>query len=189
MIDFTPLARTRSVLLPYIATIVGAFRFSLMVNAQNHNYYRTNINNRTFFSGIGDIAYARARELFADVPEVAVKEHSGQSYISVADQIALRVKHFDRNFRPKNARTEHNKQWTNGDMLPGFGTEERPDFGYRMDSLGIDVQDAFVALRLDDNLVWLWQVFGDEIDPPFPQLTLSSGSGSESNFAYDYFAA
>ena len=189
MLDFTPLAHTRPILLPYMATIVGAFRFSLMVNAQNHNYYRTNIDNGTLYSGIGDIAYARARELFADVPEVEVKEHGGQSYISVADQIALRFKHFDRNFRPRNARTEHNKQWTSGVMMPGFGAEGRPDFGYRMDPLGIDVQDAFVAMRLHDNLVWLWQVFGDEIDPPFAQLTLLPGPMPEPNFAYDYFGA
>ena len=187
MIDFTPLAQVRSVLLPYMAAIVSAFRFSLMVNSQNHNYYRSNVSNRTLFGGIDDIVYARARELFADVPEVTVSDHDGQNYISVADRIALRVKHFDRNFRPKNVRTAHNKLWTNGDTLPGFGLVERPDLGYRMDSLGIEVQDAFVGLRLDDNLLWLWQIFGEEIDNPHAQLTFLPGSGFQPNFVYDHF--
>ena len=101
MIDFTPLTRVRSVLLPYMADLVAAFRFSLMVNAQNHNYYLTNIGPGTLYGGIDEIMYARARELFANVPGVTVDKHSGQNFISVADQIVLRVKHFDRNFRPK----------------------------------------------------------------------------------------
>ena len=167
--------------------IVSAFRFSLMVNMQNHNFYQSNISNRTLFGGIDEIAYARARELFSDVPEVIISDDKGQSYISVADQIVLRIKHFDRNFRPKNAPTAHNRRWINGDMLPGFGRVQRPDFGYRMDPLGIEVQDAFVALRLDDNLLWLWQVLGSELDDPYAQLTLLPGYELEPNFVYDDF--
>ena len=67
---------------------------------------------------------------------------------------------------------------------------ERTDFGYRMDPLGIEVQDAFVALRVDDNLLWLWQVFGDQIESPTAQLTLGAGYRvSQPNFAYDHFGA
>ena len=188
MIDFTPLTRVRSVLLPYMPDIVGAFRFSLMVNAQNHNYYRTNISNRTLFGGIDDIAYSRTREIFADAPEITVGKHKGQDYINVGDQIALRVKHFDRNLQARNTQTTHNRQWTNGGRMPGFGRVERADFGYRMDPLGIEFQDAFVALRLDDNLLWLWQVLGEEIDDPYAQLTLLPGSESDPKFACDHFA-
>jgi hypothetical protein len=189
MIDFTPLTRVRSVLLPYMPDIVGAFRFSLMVNDQNHNYYRSNISNKTLFSGIDDIAYSRTREIFSDVPDISVGKDKGQDYINVGGEIALRVKHFDRNLRARNTQTTHNRQWTNGGRMPGVGNAERADFGYRMDPLGIEFQDAFVALRLHDNLLWLWQVLGDEIDEPYAQLTLSPGSGSEPKFAYDYFGA
>ena len=188
MIDFSPLSRARSVLLPYMPDLVAAFRFSLMVNAQNHNYYLTNIGPGTFFGGIDEIVYARARELFANVPEVTVDTHSGQNFISLADQFVLRVKRFDRNLRPNNARTAHNRNWTNQYSLPGMIEAERPDFGYRMDPLGIEVRDAFIALRVDDNLLWLWQVLGDQITTPTAQLTLAPEYHlSEPQFAYDNF--
>ena len=191
MIDFTPLPHVRSVLLPYMADLVAAFNFSLMVNAQNHNYYRTNISHGTLFGGIYEIMYARTRELFANVSEVTVDKHLGQNFISVADQVVLRVKHFNRNFRPSNARTAHNRDWVNQYPLldPLLGIV-RPDFGYRMDPLGIEIQDAFVALRVEDNLIWLWQVLGDQIATPPAQLTLAPKNRvSVPNFAIDNFGA
>lgn len=188
MIDHIRLAQVRSVLLPHMANLVAAFRFSVMVNNQNHNYYLTNIGAGTLFGGIDEVVYARVRELFANKQEVVVDKHSGQNFIRVADRIVLRVKHFDRNFHPRNARTRHNTQWVNQYPMPGMPQAERLDFGYRMDALGIDVQDAFVALRTGRNLLWIWQVLGEQISTPTTQLTLRPGYRlSEPNFAYDDF--
>ncbi len=188
--QFMTLPQARTILLPYMERLVLAFRYSLMVHGQQPNFYLTNASPGIIFGAIDEMAYAAARQQFGDELEVVVDQHIGQNYIRFGNAVVIRVKHFDRNFRTRNARTKHNRMWVSQGAFPDMPPGARLDFGYRWDSLGIEFQDAFIALHYHEHLLWLWQVLGTEIRKPWAQLTLTPAyQTAEPTFFYDDFDA
>jgi hypothetical protein len=170
--------------------LISAFRFAVMVNERNHNFFLTNVSNGTLFGGIDEMTYAAAKAQFSDVAEVVIGKESNQNFINVNQEVVLRVKHFDRSFRTRNAKTRHNSRWEQQGQLFPLPPVERLDFGYRSDPLGIEIQDAFVALRVRSNLLWLWQVLGDEIQDPWAQYSLTPVvREQEPKYLYDNFGS
>jgi len=76
--------------------------------------------------------------------------------------------------------------------LPGLPTHARVTFGYRLDALGIRINDAFVVLPNGDSQTvndWVWQVLGDRIshdDVTIHVLPLAPDSPPHQEVVYSY---
>lgn len=146
---------------------------------------------------ISDQFYYHAKNALAGEPSVDFQEHGLQKYMLFDDRLIVRFKHLKRDFTTANYPTAQAKAWLSQGTLPGLPTHARVTFGYRLDELGIRINDAFVVLPNGDSQSvndWVWQVLGDRIaedDVTIHVLPLAPDSPpyQEVVYAYDDLSA
>ena len=80
-------------------------------------------------------------------------------------------------------------QWIYPYALPGIPPVGRTQLGYRLDPTGALLRDAFLTLPYGNENLWVWQVWGVEIDTFGLTLPLERRSVSRTEvFAYNDYS-
>ena len=146
------------------------------------------LSKSTRASIINDYWYYFTNQQLGGKAGISVQEELYQRFLVIDDQLIVRFKLVDRNLRSKNYPTPASKDWNNQPPLQGIPSLSRCELGYRLTLTGTAIEDAFLLLRSGEKLLWVWQVFGSQIDTfpiqlPFP----NPGQPQPAVFAYtDY---
>ena len=132
--------------------------------------------------------YYFAKLALCDDPDITWGIDQGQRFLVIDERIILRFKLIDRNFESKNYPTKRASQLRLQYPLKGLPEYEWLEVGYRLDITGTVLQDAFVLLRIGNQIPWLWQIGGNQIDEFPVQLPLRPPATPEPYvFKFDSF--
>ena len=137
--------------------------------------------NERYGSGEGVLEEATRSSVFADWwyryasghlrddVGVSLGDDQRQRFFSVespAAQVLIRIKHLpERVYLSRNYRTRHAREWNAQIPMPGIPQCARLEFGYRLDNTGTRLKMACVLLRVENRVIWIWQVLGERVNP------------------------
>ena len=186
---YITLPKAQSLLNPHwVPAFVRALRNSLHVWNTTLSQSQLVLSKSTRASIINDYWYYFTNQQLGGKAGISVQEERYQRFLVIDDQLIVRFKLVDRNLRSKNYPTPASKDWNNQLPLQGIPSLSRCELGYRLTLTGTAIEDAFLLLRSGEKLLWVWQVFGSQIDTfpiqlPFP----NPGQPQPAVFAYtDY---
>lgn len=117
---------------------------------------RAHVINRTWYQLVTEKAFA--------YPGIHRGTYQNQEFFIVEESLLVRHKLFDNNLNSKNYPTDRAQKWVYPYTLPGIPPIGRLQFGYRLDPTGALLRDAFLVLPYGNQNLWVWQVWGSEID-------------------------
>lgn len=183
---YITLPKAQSLLQPdRVPAFVRALKNSMHVWNTTLSQSQLVLSSSTRAGVINDYWYYFANQQLGGKAGISVQQEQLQRFLVVDDQLIVRFKLVDQNLRSRNYPTSMSKNWNNQLPLKGIPSLSRCEFGYRLTLTGTAIEDAFLLLRSGEKLLWVWQVFGSQIDTipiqlPFP----SPGQPQPSVFAY-----
>ena len=123
------------------------------------------------------------------LPGVVRGNNQNQEFFVIEEAVLVRHKLFDNNLTARNYPTRRAMRWVYPYPLEGIPPIGRVQLGYRLDPTGILLRDAFLVLPYGDRNLWVWQVWGVEIDTFGLTLPLERRSIQRDEiFAYDDYS-
>ena len=134
--------------------------------------------------------YGNATRRFAVDPGVEFKDMNQQRYLVVDGQVWLRFKLLKSDHLSRNLPTRQSLLWNaqlplEGPIIPRL---DRLELGYMPDALWTGIDKAYILLRVQKKVVWLWQIWGPRDDVfPYSQTATGTDMFGEVRFAHhDY---
>lgn len=157
------LGDAQNVLQPRIADFAKALKTA--IQTWNHPFGAYHHILDEFARGvvIGQLWYAESAQALTSDPGVRLKKNGERAYFILDGAVALRFKHLDSEYRPRNSLTDRGRAWSHQMNFPGIPRVPRLDFGYRMDLTGTVAETAFVMLNSGDDSRWRWQIWGHPV--------------------------
>lgn len=117
-------------------------------------------------ANIASFWYGHCVRHFAADPGVSLKDSQGQRYLDIDGQVWVRIKLINRFHLSTNAPTRHSRLWNTQLPLedPSLPHVERLELGYIPDPFWTRIDRAYILLRVDKRVVWLWQIWGARDD-------------------------
>jgi hypothetical protein len=190
MSDWPPigLEEARKILKPRMPQLADALRDSMSQFNEFPPVAAMAFDDPTKWMCMNRLWYFAAQTRLTGVPGVVFDVHKLQRYVMFDERCLVRHKHFDDGMLARNYPTAHNRLWMRQGSLDGILPVGRLDFGYRLDVTGTRVQDAFITLPYERVNLWVWQIWGEEVDTFAIPQPLFPRQPSETLFAYDDYS-
>ena len=108
--------------------------------------------------------YSISAEALRDDSGVKLVNNYERHCFEIDGEFALRFKHLNSKYRPRNNSNFRSRAWVYQLNLPDLPPMPRLDFGYRLDLTGTIVETAMIMLCVGKEPSWRWQIWGDPID-------------------------
>ncbi len=196
MVDFGPLItlpRAREILLPHIShlntSLAQAFSACRSVPGQLHSA----LSDSTRASMLNDVFYETVRSELSGDSGFTFRQNGNQKFLFLDDgdtPSIVRFKLLDKNLMSSNFPTRTSLNWTAQRPIPGIPTGVRLTYGYRLDILGVRIDDVFVVLPIGGHVVndWVWQVWGNPIQTETFGVQSRLNTGTQILYAHDDLA-
>ena len=114
---------------------------------------------------INDAWYQRAGHHLVGDAGVVLKDNGSRhrKYFLIDDLYAIRLKHVDAGYRPRNYHTARADAWNTQMRFPTIPDVPRLDLCYRLDLTGTLIEDAILQYSQGDETIWRWQVCGQPV--------------------------
>ena len=152
MVDFDPLItlpRAREILLPHTPhlnnSLAQAFSACRSVPDQLHSA----LSESTRASMLNDVFYEKMISNSSDDSGFTFRQKGNQKFLHFDDvdaPIIVRFKLFNKDLISSNFPTKTALNWTAQRSIPGIPAGVRLTYGYRLDILGVRIDDAFIVL-------------------------------------------
>ena len=134
------------------------------VNAPGVVAIRRPMSGRSFSSMLADYFYSRMEEAPEHGSRFEHRDNKGQHHIAFEEKLNIRVKKLDRKHLSSNLKTFHAVQWNGPGTLEGMGPVPRLELGYHVDALMNRYDSIHVLQRIDDEVEWRVQIYGERTD-------------------------
>ncbi len=192
MLPHIALPEARHTLEPRMSILTSVLRTSVAAYNARPTAWQFSLDKKARALLLNRLWYFQvAQALHNDTGILLVPNH-GESYFVIDEALVLRFKHLGGDLLSKNYQTERMRHWNRQLRMEGIPPWNRLEFGYRLDITGTTIRDAFVLLREDKRLLWIWQVMGLPISTFAAQTALpltSSIQGNSQLFAYSNYSA
>ena len=160
--DLIDLEQAHELLRPRIPAFMGALTET---SERWNNHYDTRPFDSSSRATIWhrEIVFRTASALSAD-PGVEFRNRQNQKYFLLEGRIAVRVKQLRTGLLTSNYPTRTARMWELQQSLPGMEPGARLNFGYRLNEIGTQVEDAFVTLPIGDTQAWVIQLDGEPVE-------------------------
>ena len=168
---------------PYLVDVLLDFLDD--VNAPGVVAIRRPMGGRSFSSMLADYFYSRMEQAPEHGSRFEYRDNRGQHHISFEDRLNIRVKKLDRKHLSSNLKTIHAMLWNGPGTLEGMGPVPRLELGYHLDALMNRYDSIHVLQRIDDEVEWRVQVYGERTDTFDIEQPRLNGMGQTSK-VYQY---
>ena len=185
MEQFISLPEAREILAPRLPAFANALGIAVRTWATGLSQYHRVLDESARAIIINQIWNTTVRSLLYDDTGVKFLKVSGQRFLYIDERISLRFKLVDTLYLSKNYPTSRALAWNRQLTLPGIPRAGRVELGYIPDLTGTDIKCACVLLRVDDTVVWLWQIWGVR-DDTFGQYVRQDGTDMLGRVVFAY---
>ena len=171
MVEFDPfisLLRAREILLPRIPHLNNSLAEAFSVYQEVFAQLHSTLTESTRASILNDVFYEKAISNLSNDAVSTFGKKGNQKFLRFDDDdapIVIRFKLLDKYLMSSNFPTKTALDWMAQRPIPGIPVGVRLTYGYRLDILGLRIEDAFVVLPTGRHVVndWIWQVWGNPI--------------------------
>ncbi len=155
------------------------------MNHPNMVRIRAPMRRRAFCSTLHDFWYSRMEESPDHGKRFECRTHRGQRYLSVQDEVIIRVKQLDPRYLSWNLATTHADAWNRQMALKGLEPAPRLELGYRLDAVMSGYDNIHILLRVESEIDWRIQIYGARTDTfDVGQLGLDGIETHRTHYAY-----
>ena len=147
---------------PYLVDVLLDFLDD--VNAPGVVAIRRPMSGRSFSSMLADYFYSKMEQAPDHGSRFEHRDNRGQHHISFEDRVNIRVKKLDRKHLSSNLKTIHAMLWNGPGTLEDMGPVPRLELGYHLDALMNRYDSIHVLQRIDDEVEWRVQIYGERTD-------------------------
>lgn len=152
--------KAKSVLQLRMPTLAGALEKAVHEWSYGLSKYHKELD--TFVRGvfINGLWYEYAKQGLHGDSGVLLEKNGQRATLVIDKSLVLRLKHVNDAYRSRNYPTRRNLAWNDQVHFPSIPPIPRLDFRYRMDLIGVAVEDAMVTFGHGMHCSWRWQVWG-----------------------------
>ena len=142
---------------------------------------------------LNDVFYEKMISNSSDDSGFTFRQKGNQKFLHFDDvdaPIIVRFKLFNKDLISSNFPTKTALNWTAQRSIPGIPAGVRLTYGYRLDILGVRIDDAFIVLPTGGHIVndWIWQVWGNPIQTETFGIQSRLNTGRQVLYAHDDLA-
>ena len=157
----------QSILEPSMPRLVEAMVESWRVWREDYRAQHVVLDETTRAMIVNRNWYWNVAQKVGEADGVRFGDDNHQRFVVVKDTLIMRFKFLGRQLEAHNYPTPRAQDWERQTSLPDFPRVARLNFGYRLDSTGTRIKDAFVTLPNGIKDVvndWVWQIWGSPLD-------------------------
>ena len=172
---------------PMFATVLKLGMLELLASPPIQLIDMTTTNKA---ANLNSFLYGNSRRRFAEDPGVEFKDLNQQRYLVMDAKVWLRFKLLKSDHLSRNLPTRQSLLWNAQLPLAGSTIQrlDRLELGYMPDALWTGIDKAYILLRVQNKVVWLWQIWGPRDDVfSYSQTATGADMFGEVRFAHhDY---